>query len=138
MEIVNLFHSGDGCLETDITMVSREQGPVSRSASVPEEHLLEVYINEVLTMKLVCTPSNLTELVLGRLLTEGMIDSAEDVEYLYLCEYGSRARVLLRKQAQPPAEPFAESVPSCCTGNRVLNNLVSSGLQPQPLEPICW
>ena len=37
------------------------------------EHLIDIYINETLTMKVTCTPQYLTELILGRLLTEGMI-----------------------------------------------------------------
>lgn len=32
------------------------------------EHMMDVYVNERLTMKLVCIPQHLAELVLGRLL----------------------------------------------------------------------
>ena len=61
------------------------------------EHMMDVYVNERLTMKLVCIPQHLTELVLGRLFTEGIISSAEDVEQIYICEFGKRARVILSK-----------------------------------------
>lgn len=70
-----------------------------RQEAVLVEHLMDVYVNEVLTMKLVCTPENLAELVLGRLFTEGMITCADDVEMLYICEYGSRAKVVLRRES---------------------------------------
>ena len=70
-----------------------------REEAVLVEHLMDVYINEVLTMKLVCTPENLAELVLGRLFTEGIIKRADDVEMLYICEYGSRAKVVLRRES---------------------------------------
>ncbi len=56
-----------------------------------------MYVNERLTMKLVCIPQHLAELVLGRLFTEGIISSAEDVEQIYICEFGKRARVILSK-----------------------------------------
>lgn len=56
---------------------------------------MDVYINDVLTMKLVCTPKDLPGLVLGRMVSEGMIHSSEEVEYLYICEHGTRARVQL-------------------------------------------
>ena len=59
--------------------------------------MMDVYVNERLTMKLVCIPQHLTELVLGRLFTEGIISSAEDVEQIYICEFGKRARVILSK-----------------------------------------
>jgi FdhD/NarQ family. len=61
------------------------------------EHMMDVYINDHLTMKLVCLPQHLTELVLGRLLTEQIITSSEDVDHIYICEYGKRAKVLFKK-----------------------------------------
>lgn len=61
------------------------------------EHLMDVYINERLTMKLICTPEYLPELVLGRMLTEGIITGTDDVRMIYVCRYGSRARVLLNR-----------------------------------------
>ena len=42
--------------------------------------MMDVYVNERLTMKLVCIPQHLAELVLGRLFTEGIISSADDVD----------------------------------------------------------
>lgn len=48
------------------------------------EHMMDVYINDHLTMKLVCLPQHLTELVLGRLLTEQIITSSEDVDHITL------------------------------------------------------
>ena len=69
-------------------------------STVAVEHLMDVYVNETLTMKLVCSPSALPELVLGRLYSEGIIESTEDVTELYICQYGSRARVMLNRQAQ--------------------------------------
>lgn len=58
--------------------------------------MMDVYINDHLTMKLVCLPQHLTELVLGRLLTEQIITSSEDVDHIYICEYGKRAKVYLK------------------------------------------
>ena len=61
------------------------------------EHMMDVYINDHLTMKLVCLPQHLTELVLGRLLTEQIITSSEDVDHIYICEYGSNSYLLYRQ-----------------------------------------
>ena len=89
------------------------------------EHMMDVYINDHLTMKLVCLPQHLTELVLGRLLTEQIITSSEDVDHIYICEYGKRAKVYLKNSArstQSSSDAYVEVTPTCCTGNHILND----------------
>lgn len=111
------------------------------SEPVLKEHLIEVFINEELTMKLVCIPQFLAELVLGRLLTEGMVDSTEQVEQIYICEYGTRARVLLKETKgihREDVEDYIEVTPSCCTGNHILNCYFQSRDPVQPVIPIEW
>ena len=78
------------------TYISRDGDCHTESEPVLTEHILDVYLNDRLTMKLVCIPQYLTELVLGRLLTEGILEDASDVEQIYICEHGLRARVMLR------------------------------------------
>ena len=108
-------------------------------STVAVEHLMDVYVNETLTMKLVCSPSALPELVLGRLYSEGMITSLADVTQLYLCQYGSRARVTLNRQPQAKwQEDFVETTGTCCTGNHVLNDVFRTGEAPKPVVPIAW
>ena len=51
---------------------------------IAAEHRMAVYINERLAMRLTCTPHHLDELILGRLLTEGLIRRTEDAANLYL------------------------------------------------------
>ncbi len=87
------------------------------------EHVLDVYINETLTMKLISTAQYLTELVLGRLLTEGIIFNKEDISLIYVCEHGSRAKVLLKDMERHPSGKYVELTPSCCTGNHVWNDI---------------
>lgn len=106
-----------------------------------QEHLMNVYINDVLTMKLDCTPQYLTELVLGRLYTEGMIKSVSDIEYLYVCESGKRARVILKSSASPKQiseEKYVETVSSCCTANHILNDYFLNSQEPEPVQTIGW
>ena len=81
---------------TSYQYIGRDGAHQEESEPVLQEHLLDVHINGQLTMKLVCIPQFLAELVLGRLLTEGIIHTAEDVEQIYICEHGSRARVHLK------------------------------------------
>ncbi len=85
---------------------------------------MDVYINDVLTMKLVCTPKDLPGLVLGRMVSEGMIHSSEEVEYLYICEHGTRARVQLGSEhcglVNDNLSAEVMDTPTCCTDNKTI------------------
>ena len=61
--------------------------------TILQENVLEVYINDALSMKLVCTPTELSALVLGHLFTEGRIRGTRDIRSIYVCAEGKRARV---------------------------------------------
>ena len=106
------------------------------------EHMMNVYVNERLTMKLVCIPEHLAELVLGRLFTEGIISSADDIEQIYICEFGKRARVILNKnksgQPHEENEDYIAPTPTCCTGNHILNDYFVSGQTPKTVPSINW
>ena len=107
--------------------IGRDGQNFSTEEQVLNEHLLDVYINDRLTMKLICLPQHLTELVLGRLLTEHIIRSVDDIEQIYICEYGKRAKVYLKpsetRNSVPSASSFVETTPTCCTGNHILNDI---------------
>lgn len=122
--------------------IGRDGQNFSTEEQVLNEHLLDVYINDRLTMKLICLPQHLTELVLGRLLTEHIIRSVDDIEQIYICEYGKRAKVYLRpfqnKESGALGTSFVETTPSCCTGNHILNDYFSSDHPPVPVTPIEW
>ena len=98
------YHNLDLICGDEHAVIYRDGKTAIRQEAVLVEHLMDVYVNEVLTMKLVCTPENLAELVLGRLFTEGIIAAPDDVEMLYVCEHGSRARVVLRCEERGGAE----------------------------------
>lgn len=113
------------------------------SAPLLREHLLEIYINGILTMKVICIGQLLAELVLGRLFTEGIIRGTEDVEGIYICEYGSRAKVILKDRKGPDEkswskETYVETTPSCCTGNRILNDYFVYSDEIAPVTPIAY
>ncbi len=70
----------------------------SRLREVPilAEHLIEVYINGSLAMKITCTAQYLAELLLGRLLTEGYIENEKEVKSIRIDESGGCGRVMLK------------------------------------------
>ncbi len=106
---------------------------------IAAEHFVDVYLNDILSMKLVCSSSYLPELVLGRLYTEGFIDSIDDVRHLYICDKGLRCKVLLNKQAHKANPDFVETTTPCCTGNHILTDIFrNQDRLPQPVRPILW
>ena len=93
------------------------------------EKTLEVSVNGVPAFRLTCTPDHLTELVLGRLCTERIIRSADEVEHLFICGEGNIAEVRLRKDIV--LQPYSGSEPTCCTGNRQLVERVYTDTDPR-------
>ncbi len=84
------------------------------------EHIIDVYINDVLSMKLSCTPEYLPELVLGRLMSEGIISSSDEVKALNICRYGKQAHVyLVPERASAVRQTGVTMTPTCCTDNKV-------------------
>ena len=162
MYINEQYHDLPLLSQETYTYIGREGERHTDSEPVLEEHVIDVYINDRLTMKLICIPQFLTELVLGRLLTEGIIETVKDVEQIYICKHGLRARVMLRgnkgenetlqatvADSHPqagrvalddgaPQESFTETTPSCCTGNHILNDYFLTQKEVEPVAPIPW
>ncbi len=105
--------------------------------SVAAEHWMDVFVNERLAMRVVCTPEHLDELVVGRLLTEGLIRHPEDIEAVYICERGLRARVMIRKEAMEQlTPPDGTTIETCCADNRtMLRNRLQ---ETPPVKPLAW
>jgi FdhD protein len=110
--------------------------PVCRP--VLAEHAMEVLVNTVPTLRMVCTPDHLVDLVVGRLFTEGIVGDVDEIEEVYLCEQGTRASVLLGCNRADFSRRGVETVPSCCTGNRTYNRYFTSDAPPAKVTPIPW
>ena len=92
---------------------------------IAREHRLKLVVNEQTVARLVCTPNELDAFVVGRLITEKIIASVDDIDQLYLCDSGNRARVFLKKEVKFSGKKAEE--PTCCTDNRVL-------MQPERMD----
>ena len=94
------------------------------------EHFLDVYVNGTIFFKLTCTNSMLVELVLGRLITEGIIADKEEIKLLSICQYGRTAKVFLEDSIDFSLCKAREA--SCCTDNIILRKSESLELKSLP------
>lgn len=119
----------------DCTAPANSEGD-SAPVQVASEHWMDVTINERPAMRVICTPEHLDELVAGRLLTEGLIQSAEDILKIFICQLGQRARVYLRSETEIQlSEKESSDIGTCCTDNRTM--LERRG-DLKPVEPVVW
>lgn len=105
--------------------------PDGREAVLASEHLTAILVNGQPAFQVVCTPALLPQLALGRLLTEGWIESAEEVEQIAVCAEGWKINVYLTHPLQAGG-PAAREVASCCTDNLTLG----SPVELRPLRPV--
>ncbi len=84
------------------------------------EHTIHVFINRRLSMRLICTPQYLEELVAGRLLTENLIDGRDDIKSITVCGQGLEARAEINEIAAGQLdEKKIDQTPTCCTDNKM-------------------
>lgn len=117
----------------------RPDGSCERGKTmVQAEHSLDVYVNEELTMRVVCTPTHLFDLVVGRLFTEGLVPGIEEIESIDLLASGTRANVYLRNRQADLSRAHVDVVPTCCTGNQVFNSYFVGDSTLRKIDPIEW
>ena len=143
MKIQEAYHDLELTAQQQFLHISRNGAAEPAEGIGLLEHVIDVYINEVLTMKLICTAEHLAELVIGRMLSEGMIAKAQDITFIYVCEFGKRARVMLQNPAAPGSTAehetdYVETTQTCCTGNHILTDYFITHREIQPLRPIPW
>ena len=105
--------------------------PDGTERTLAAEHAAAILVNEQPAFRVVCTPELLPQLALGRLLTEGWITSADEVERVAVCAQGLKISVQLRHPLAA-AEQTGQEVPSCCTDNLTL----ASPVRLPPLAPV--
>ncbi len=132
MQIEDFSRPGD--MERSKKVIpEREKGAIS----VATEHWMEVYIQERPVMRFICTPEHLDELVIGRMLTEGIIRQPEEIEKIHLYEGGLRASILLREDAA--AELFDKRDPAMsnsCTETGTL--MLTHRRENRHVNPLNW
>lgn len=117
MKINNLYNEKDNTDTRDSIMHKANGELVYETYELLNEHLMKVYINEREAMSLVCTGTNLVELVIGRIISEGIVHSIDEIDNIYICEYGLRAKIFIKSDI---SDKFKENeeITSCCQDNR--------------------
>ena len=113
METKNESHSKKQSRACEARIIARDGVLQELAVEIPAEHVVHVMVNNQPAMVLTCTPSNIVELAVGRLFTEGLIGGADDIASVDLCERSSRVYVALRKQNVTFATRNVEQVNTC-------------------------
>lgn len=121
-------------INAGLVRADQKEEAVAKECRILKEHHLEVYVNEQLVVRLVCTASDLEQLVIGRLITERIISDVSEIEQLYLCDSGNRVRVFLKNKVIFNSAQREE--PSCCPDNRVLLSREKISFVPLP-KAVC-
>ena len=84
------------------------------------EYVLLIFVNSRLAYKAVCTPTDLPDLVVGRLITEAGIDPS-DIKTVDVCINGNAAKVTVSNgfESGIRSKSFNETL-TCCTDNLTL------------------
>jgi len=104
------------------SIIYRDGHSTDNELSVISEHELSVIVNERPVYRLICTKDHLKELIIGRLLSDGLIEDADDISRLLFCKYENEASVFLKHEIQWKEKISKEA--TCCTGNKTF---LSSG-----------
>lgn len=114
------------------THIARDGTMQERTEEVLAEHSVTVTINGTPAGKVTCIPEHLELLILGRLLTEGLISSMEDVTALRLSDASDEIAVLLTdRTAVVTGQPMLR-------GNHTGNDAYAIARNLPPVAPIFW
>ena len=139
MEIIDKFKSENTTSKLQATRIFEDDQPAEIELNIATEHHMLVVINTVPTFEVVCSPDHLSELVVGRLLSEGIVASVGEISQVYICDEGKRAEVLLKDSKRGDFNKTSiDQVSTCCTGNKTLNSYYKPHDVLQPVTPICW
>lgn len=117
-------------LEVEITRIDVSKGERKRTRDlVAEEKPLHVFLNRSHYATILCTPSNLKELAIGHVLSEGVVKSVEEIDETELNEKEASCRIRLKESVDLEkrlklAKHFARVIFTACGSD--------TPLQPSP------
>ena len=135
--------------DVNVECIRADGSSSEKDSQIVMEHEMNLYVNDRLAARLVCTPSFLPEMVLGRLVTSRVIGSADIadmadkgdmadiadvvdlVEKISICDSGHTARVSLCREAEVSLEFTIPKELTSCPANKVfVRNQAAGDLKP--------
>ena len=138
MEVIGTIDMHDEPTTMAVRRHLRSGGIDKLQCEIQHESLLTVNVNDIPTMQMGCSPSHLVELVCGRLYTEGLISSVDEIDAISICENSLQADVYLLNREADLSRSATRMVPTCCTNNIALNDYFGQDKPLAPLSPIAW
>ena len=101
--------------------IVKPDGQTEKSeCQVIREHPLKVFINDRPVYRLICLKESLRELVVGRLYTDGLIETDKEIYKIYFCKEEKEVSILLNRDIRWGETSDFEQ--TCCQGNLVLSS----------------
>ncbi len=139
LKITNKFDTPTPLEEHEVTRLYPDGEKETFVTNIAAEHEMDVVINTIPTFRVVCSPDHLPELAVGRLITEGYIESTSEIDSVFVCQQGSKCEVFLTDSKRADfSKRDIEKVQSCCTGNKTLNSYFESDSKLSSVEKIDW
>lgn len=86
-------------------------------ANLLQEKTVSIFISEKLVMKIVCTENFMKELVVGRLITEGLIQTPSEIETIFIDD--EKVKVILSDSSEDEIQiSETDNILSCCPNNK--------------------
>lgn len=105
---------------------------ITEESALQHEHQLSILVNGRMAYTLVCTPEHLLELALGRLFSEGVIESTTDVASVHVCQHGDVVKVSLTHPR--PSSSTEPAHISTCNAIREAHLAFRSHTNLEPME----
>ena len=105
---------------------------------VQAERLLKVYVNGVLTMRIICSASHLSDLIVGRLYSEGLVRTVDEIALIDIDVPAMEAHVELPGRQPDLGNTAPADIPTCATSDKLVNNYFVAGEPMRPLKPRQW
>ena len=132
MEIIDLCTARRGAVEQDMVRIDPMTAiPRWEERTVLQENHMKLFLNGVPEETLVCTPTELSALVLGHLYTEGRIAGVEDVCSIAVSAEGTQAEAVTRGPANLSA-PLAADGGATSAGSRAGSMRWAGPFTPAP------
>lgn len=140
MKIFDCFQNPQPIGSADYCVYREDGTEVTAAAALQRQHSVSILVDGTVAYTLVCTPEHLVELALGRLFSDGVIGSRDDVESVHVCKQGDVVRVALTGRASAAFEatkgrPAPSHISTCNTVREAHVALTSDKVLP-PVTPL--